>query len=82
MRYKDKVVLQTYISTDLNEELKKRASLMQISVSSYVRLLLIGALKNDVLEGTNSRITELSSDSRRTEKNYYSFFSFIFVAFV
>ena len=70
MRYKDKVVLQTYISTDLNEELKKRASLMQISVSSYVRLLLIGALKNDVLEGTNSRITELSSDSRRTEKNY------------
>ena len=63
MRYKDKVVLQTYISTDLNEELKKRASSMQISVSSYVRLLLIGALKNDVLEGTNSRITELSSDS-------------------
>ena len=70
MRYKEKVVLQTYISTDLNEELKKRASSMQISVSSYVRLLLIGALKNDVLEGTNSRITELSSDSLRTEKNY------------
>lgn len=64
MKYKDKIVLQTYISVDLYEELQKRAKALEVPLSSYVRLLLIGALSNENNKGTNSGITEFCGKSK------------------
>ena len=62
MRYKDKIVLQTYISQELYTELKRRAESIQLPLSSYVRLLLVGALNKDVTENINTGTVSNSSN--------------------
>lgn len=55
MKYKDKIVIQTYVPRDTYEKLLKRAEKEKRSLSSYIRIVLEDVIQKDG-ESSNENI--------------------------
>ncbi len=47
MKYKDKIVIQTYVPTETYEKLLKNAEKEKRSLSSYIRIVLEDVIQKD-----------------------------------
>ena len=59
MKYKDKIVIQTYVSTETYEKLLTNAEKEKRSLSSYIRIVLEDAIHRDK-ESSNENIQRIN----------------------
>lgn len=59
MKYKDKIVIQTYVPTETYEKLLKNAEKEKRSLSSYIRVVLEDVIQRDG-ESSNENIQRVN----------------------
>lgn len=60
MKYKDKIVIQTYVPTDTYEKLLKNAEKEKRSLSSYIRIVLEDVIHRNE-ESSNENLQRINN---------------------